>query len=173
MGAINFDLNKVRKVIIAVDCCLASDRVALSGDDALLTMYFCRKDLNAVSMAVDAGLGVVIVMPDDVQSSARLQSLLTKLGVAEFVCKCHGDDGMKAYGSNNASVLGECLCICGEVDDWEFVRMSGPVCCAADAAVDVIAASTYVSRHKSGEGCVRDVLEQILRAQGKWRNGLK
>jgi len=42
--------------------------------------------------------------------------------------------------------------------------------CPADAAVEIKALSQYISHIKGGEGCVRDVIEQVLRAQGKWFN---
>ena len=38
----------------------------------------------------------------------------------------------------------------------------------ADAADDVRAAAHYVSAFKGGQGCVRDIIEQVLRARGDW-----
>jgi 3-deoxy-D-manno-octulosonate 8-phosphate phosphatase (KDO 8-P phosphatase) len=42
--------------------------------------------------------------------------------------------------------------------------------CPADAAVEIKEISDYVSMIKGGDGCVRDVIEQTLRAQEKWFN---
>ena len=41
-------------------------------------------------------------------------------------------------------------------------------CCPADATSDVKAIADYVSHKKGGEGCVRELIEQVLRVQGKW-----
>jgi 3-deoxy-D-manno-octulosonate 8-phosphate phosphatase (KDO 8-P phosphatase) len=40
--------------------------------------------------------------------------------------------------------------------------------CPKDAVADIKAISKYISAKNGGEGCVRDVIEQTLRAQGKW-----
>jgi 3-deoxy-D-manno-octulosonate 8-phosphate phosphatase (KDO 8-P phosphatase) len=44
----------------------------------------------------------------------------------------------------------------------------GLSCCPADAVSDVKANVDYVSHKKGGEGCVREIIEQVLRVQGKW-----
>ena len=40
--------------------------------------------------------------------------------------------------------------------------------CPFDAAPEVREISDYVSIKKGGEGCVRDIIEQTLKVQGKW-----
>ena len=60
------------------------------------------------------------------------------------------------------------ICLCGEADDMLMMRGQGLLCCPADAAIDVRASAAYVSHCDAGSGCVRDVIEQILRSQGKW-----
>ena len=42
-------------------------------------------------------------------------------------------------------------------------------CCPADAVSDVKNMADYVSHKNGGEGCVREIIEQVLRVQGKWR----
>jgi 3-deoxy-D-manno-octulosonate 8-phosphate phosphatase (KDO 8-P phosphatase) len=46
--------------------------------------------------------------------------------------------------------------------------MVGIPTCPADAAVEVKEIAKYISHLAGGQGCVRDVIEQVLRAQGKW-----
>jgi 3-deoxy-D-manno-octulosonate 8-phosphate phosphatase (KDO 8-P phosphatase) len=41
-------------------------------------------------------------------------------------------------------------------------------CCPADAAPEVKAISRFISAKAGGQGCVRDLLEQALKVQGKW-----
>jgi 3-deoxy-D-manno-octulosonate 8-phosphate phosphatase (KDO 8-P phosphatase) len=41
-------------------------------------------------------------------------------------------------------------------------------CCPSDAVSDVKAMANYVSHKKGGQGCVRELIEQVLRVQGKW-----
>jgi 3-deoxy-D-manno-octulosonate 8-phosphate phosphatase (KDO 8-P phosphatase) len=40
--------------------------------------------------------------------------------------------------------------------------------CPIDASEEIKAISSYISNYKGGEACARDVIEQVLRAQGKW-----
>jgi 3-deoxy-D-manno-octulosonate 8-phosphate phosphatase (KDO 8-P phosphatase) len=44
----------------------------------------------------------------------------------------------------------------------------GLSCCPADAVSDVKAIVKYVSHKNGGQGCVREIIEQVLRVQDKW-----
>jgi 3-deoxy-D-manno-octulosonate 8-phosphate phosphatase (KDO 8-P phosphatase) len=48
------------------------------------------------------------------------------------------------------------------------MKLVGLTCCPNDAAEEIQQISKYISNKKGGEGCVRDIIEQILRVQGKW-----
>ena len=68
----------------------------------------------------------------------------------------------------NNGGLADMLYMGDDVPDIAPMKAVGLPCCPSDACVDVLAVSKYVSPHKGGEGCVRDVIEQVLKAQGKW-----
>ena len=53
------------------------------------------------------------------------------------------------------------------------MRRCGGPCCPADACSDIQEISTYVSRCKGGYGVGRDIIEQVLVAQGKWLSDSK
>jgi 3-deoxy-D-manno-octulosonate 8-phosphate phosphatase (KDO 8-P phosphatase) len=55
-----------------------------------------------------------------------------------------------------------------DIPDYEVMRQCGLPCCPADAAPEIKEISVYVSQCKGGMGCGRDVLEQVLKAQGLW-----
>ena len=48
------------------------------------------------------------------------------------------------------------------------MRMLGMPCCPQDAVAEIKEISRYVSHKTGGNGCVRDVIEQVLKVQGKW-----
>jgi 3-deoxy-D-manno-octulosonate 8-phosphate phosphatase (KDO 8-P phosphatase) len=48
------------------------------------------------------------------------------------------------------------------------MQICGLPVCPCDAAVEIKQLTKYISPVRGGEGCVRDVIEQVLRAQGKW-----
>ncbi len=55
-----------------------------------------------------------------------------------------------------------------DIPDYELMKRVGCPCCPADACAEIKQVSCYVSHIPGGQGCVRDVIEQVLRAQGKW-----
>lgn len=48
------------------------------------------------------------------------------------------------------------------------MQLAGCACCPKDACQEVKDISTYVSDRPGGQGVARDVIEQVLKAQGKW-----
>ncbi len=55
-----------------------------------------------------------------------------------------------------------------DVPDIEVMKTVGIPVSPADAVQDVKVISKYISDRNGGEGCVRDVVEQVLRAHKKW-----
>ncbi|MCX6228336.1 MAG: HAD hydrolase family protein [Bacteroidia bacterium] len=55
-----------------------------------------------------------------------------------------------------------------DLPDYPVMKAVGVPVCPRDAAPEIKAISLYISDKDGGHGCVRDVLEQVLRAQGKW-----
>ena len=62
----------------------------------------------------------------------------------------------------------EVLYMGDDIPDYDVMRQCGLPCCPADAAPEIKAVSLYVSHRNGGYGCGRDVIEQVLKAQGKW-----
>ncbi len=57
-----------------------------------------------------------------------------------------------------------------DIPDFKVMKKVGVPCCPADAAEEIKNISIYISDKKGGEGCVRDIIEQVLKVQGKWMN---
>jgi 3-deoxy-D-manno-octulosonate 8-phosphate phosphatase (KDO 8-P phosphatase) len=55
-----------------------------------------------------------------------------------------------------------------DLPDFEIMQEVGLPTCPQDAVPEIKAISKYVSHKKGGKGCVRDVIEQVLKVQGKW-----
>jgi 3-deoxy-D-manno-octulosonate 8-phosphate phosphatase (KDO 8-P phosphatase) len=52
--------------------------------------------------------------------------------------------------------------------DYRVMQAVGLPTCPKDAVSDIKNISKYISDKNGGEGCVRDVIEQTLKAQHKW-----
>jgi 3-deoxy-D-manno-octulosonate 8-phosphate phosphatase (KDO 8-P phosphatase) len=55
-----------------------------------------------------------------------------------------------------------------DIPDYEVMQLVGLPACPADAAPEIRAIARYISHVKAGEGCARDLIEQILKAHGLW-----
>ena len=56
-----------------------------------------------------------------------------------------------------------------DMPDVPAVQFAGLGCCPQDAIPEIKAVSQYISHKKGGDACVRDIIEQVMKAQGKWK----
>ena len=63
---------------------------------------------------------------------------------------------------------GNILYMGDDLPDYEVMKICGVACCPSDAAHEIRLLSHYVSIMKGGDGCARDVIEQVMRLQNKW-----
>ena len=71
---------------------------------------------------------------------------------------------LKAHDLNATEVL----YMGDDLPDLDVMRIVGVRCCPADAAPEIRAISLYISPLAGGRGCVRDVIEQVMRLHGNW-----
>jgi 3-deoxy-D-manno-octulosonate 8-phosphate phosphatase (KDO 8-P phosphatase) len=57
-----------------------------------------------------------------------------------------------------------------DIPDIPPMQVVGLATCPQDAVPEVKAVSTYISHKDGGTGCVRDVIEQVLKVRGDWMN---
>ncbi len=63
---------------------------------------------------------------------------------------------------------GEFLFMADDLPDLELMKMAGVSTCPADAVQEIKQVSKYISTIKGGYGCVRDIIEKVLKVQDKW-----
>jgi 3-deoxy-D-manno-octulosonate 8-phosphate phosphatase (KDO 8-P phosphatase) len=63
---------------------------------------------------------------------------------------------------------GQTLYMGDDIPDLAAMRKSGMACAPADAAPEILEAARYISPFGGGHGCVRDVIEKLLRLHGQW-----
>jgi 3-deoxy-D-manno-octulosonate 8-phosphate phosphatase (KDO 8-P phosphatase) len=62
----------------------------------------------------------------------------------------------------------EILYMGDDIPDYDLMKICGLKCCPADACTEIKEIVEYISFANGGAGCVRDVIEQTLRAQNRW-----
>jgi 3-deoxy-D-manno-octulosonate 8-phosphate phosphatase (KDO 8-P phosphatase) len=55
-----------------------------------------------------------------------------------------------------------------DIPDLDAFRIAGVKSCPADAANEVKDAADFISSKNGGDGCVREIIEKVMRVQGKW-----
>jgi 3-deoxy-D-manno-octulosonate 8-phosphate phosphatase (KDO 8-P phosphatase) len=58
-----------------------------------------------------------------------------------------------------------------DIPDYEVMQQVALPVAPADAAPEIKEISKYISPRKGGYGVARDIIEQVLRAQGNWMHG--
>jgi 3-deoxy-D-manno-octulosonate 8-phosphate phosphatase (KDO 8-P phosphatase) len=162
---INYDLSKIRAVVFDLDGVLSSETIALGMDGTPLRTVNI-KDGYAIQLAMKMGLRVAIISGCKIEAvRKRYEGLGMEdiyLGAAVKI-KIY-DDFTAKYGLKDDEVL----FMGDDIPDLEVMQRVGCAVCPKDACPEVKAVSCYVSERCGGQGCGRDVIEQVLRAQGKW-----
>ena len=74
----------------------------------------------------------------------------------EDFCHKHG------LGHEEVAFIGD------DIPDIPPMRLSGLAACPCDAVEDVRKISNFISSHPGGKGCVREVIEMVMKAGGRW-----
>ena len=74
----------------------------------------------------------------------------------------------KEYIAANDISSDEVLYMGDDIPDLLPMKYVGIPVCPADAAEDIKLVSKYISDKNGGQGCVRDVVEQVLRSRNNW-----
>ncbi len=162
---INYDLKKIRALAFDVDGVLSAETITLSMDGTP-----CRtvniKDGYAIQLAVKQGLRIAVITGGNVEAVGKRYK---SLGVDDiYLGAAVKIDIYEKFLQKYALRDDEVLYMGDDIPDYEVMGRCGCPCCPADATPDIKQISLYVSRLPGGRGCARDVIEQVLRAQGKW-----
>lgn len=158
-------LEHITTFILDVDGVLTNGNVTvMTNGDLIRTMNI--KDGYALKTALNQGYHICIISGGSNEGVRfRLNGLGVKdvfLGVQDKI-RCL-DDYFKTNNlkAENALYMGD------DIPDFEVMQRVGLPCCPQDAVPEIKAISKYVSHKKGGKGAVRDVIQQVMKVQGKW-----
>ncbi len=159
------DLIKVKAFALDVDGVLSSQMIPLHPNgEPMRTANI--KDGFAIQLAVKLGYPVAII------TGGKTQAVLTRyqnLGVSDIYMGTsekmpYFNDWRLKHNLKNDNIL----FMGDDLPDYPVMKRVGIPVCPADAVEEIKSLCKYISHLKGGEGCVRDVIEQVLRAQGHW-----
>jgi 3-deoxy-D-manno-octulosonate 8-phosphate phosphatase (KDO 8-P phosphatase) len=158
-------LHEITTFIFDVDGVLTNGDIQISENGELLrTMNV--KDGFALKTAVKKGFNTCIISAG---TNKGVQSRLETLGIQTVYLNAQDKLSIyKDYIKVNGLKPEEVLYVGDDIMDINVMTQVGLACCPQDAVAEVKAISHYISHKKGGKGCVREIIEQVLKVQNKW-----
>ncbi|MGP1994177.1 KdsC family phosphatase [Zobellia laminariae] len=124
------------------------------------------KDGYAVKTALQKGYKICIISGG---TNEGVRNRLQALGVKDIYLGAHHKmDALKEYMDNHNVDVSTMLYMGDDIPDIPVMKAVALPSCPQNAVQEVKAVSMYVSHKNGGEGCVRDVIEQVLKVKGDW-----
>lgn len=158
-------LNKITTFMFDVDGVMTDGKVLVM-ESGEVVRNMNSKDGYAIHLAVSKAYRIVIISGGN---NVAVKNMLLRTGVNDVFINQH--DKLACYLEylklNNLTDE-EVLFMGDDLPDHEIMSRVGVAVCPKDAVPDIKQICQYVSDKNGGEGCVRDVIEQVLRVQSKW-----
>lgn len=163
-------LPKVKAIVFDVDGVLSTSAIPLyPGGEPMRVIN--TKDGYALSQAAKKGFPLAIISGGKTDAVfQRFASLGFKdihLGVHMKMDKLN--EFLEKYNLDPSEVM----YMGDDIPDYEVMKAVGVPVCPADAVPEIKEVSVYISDKTGGNGCVRDVVEQVLKAQGYWMKDIE
>lgn len=160
-------LEHITTFIFDVDGVLTDGTITITTDGEMLrTMH--TKDGFAIKTALQAGFHVCVISGG---TNEGVRKRLRGLGMTDIYLGIHNkvdqlDEYLDIYNikAENVLYMGD------DIPDLPVMKLVGLPTCPQDAVQEIKAICKYVSHKLGGKGCVRDVIEQVLKVQGKWNS---
>lgn len=124
------------------------------------------RDGYAVQLAVKKGYRIAIITGGN---SEEVRRRFEGLGVTDIYLR--SSNKVKVFNDyiTQHEIDPRTVCYMGDdIPDWQVMHLVGLPACPADAAPEIKSFCSYISPRNGGDGCVRDILEQTMKVQGKW-----
>lgn len=165
MSRIDYDLTKIKAFAFDVDGVLSPSTIPLDSSGTPSRMVNI-KDGYAIQLARKLNYPIAIITG---AKSETINVRYKSLGVKDIYIGAKikieiFDKWLKGMRLEPE----EALYMGDDIPDYECMNLAGLPCCPKDAVVDIRSLAKYISPIEGGYGCARDVIEQVLRAQGQW-----
>lgn len=165
MGNFKEDIARTEAFIFDVDGVMTDGGIIPTVDGDFIRRYDA-KDGYALAYAVRMGYKICIITGG---RGRTLEHRLRMLGLTRTYLDCMDKmSAMREFFAEEGVDPAHAIYMGDDIPDLECMQTVGIPVCPADAASEVIEASRYVSEFRGGQGAVRDIVEQVLRARGDW-----
>ena len=158
-------LHQIKAFVFDVDGVFTDGTVIVTESGDLLRSHHA-KDGYAIRCAVTEGYPVGIITGG---VSTTITKRFEMLGVTDVYLGAHAKMApFLHFCAKYRLDPSEVLFMGDDIPDLDVMKACGFPCCPSDAVWEVTQAAIYISHLAGGRGCVRDVVEQVLRLHGKW-----
>lgn len=158
-------LNKITTFIFDIDGVFTDNKVLVMENGEVIRNVH-SKDGYAVQLAIKKNYRLVILSGGN---NVAVKNLLSKAGVQYLFINQH--DKLQCYKDfiyENNLIDEEVMYMGDDLPDYEVMSRVGVPACPNDSATEIKSISIYISPKNGGQGCVRDIIEQVMRVQGTW-----
>ncbi|MBL7894752.1 MAG: HAD hydrolase family protein [Bacteroidia bacterium] len=158
-------LNKITTLMFDVDGVFTDGKVLVMENGEVVRNVF-SKDGYAIHLAVQKKYKLVIISGGN---NVAIKNLLTRSGIEHIFINQH--DKLQCYKDfiYEHNINDEQVMYMGDdLPDYEIMSRVGVAACPNDSAPEIKSICSYISPKNGGEGCVRDIIEQVMRVQGQW-----
>lgn len=167
MGFFKDDLKQVRAFIFDVDGVLSHQTQHLTPEGELIRTS-CTKDGYAIMYCLRKGYIVAIISGG---GTPGIQKRLEKLGVKSediYLKIANKVEALEEITRRYQLRKEEIMYMGDDIPDYKVMTLVGLPVCPLDACEEIKSVSRYISDITGGNGCVRDVISQVLKARGDW-----
>jgi len=158
-------LKKIKTICLDVDGVLTNSSLLL-GPDAKLWRTMHARDGFAMFNALKKGYRIVIITGG---RNDMVANRLKALGIKDvFLAAYDKIKVLEDYVASHNLNYDELLFMGDDLNDYKAIQKAGCMACPANAAHEIKAIVHYISNKNGGEGCVRDVIEKIMRLNDDW-----
>ncbi len=164
------DLSSIRLLVLDVDGVLTDGSVSISADGAEAKGFWLQ-DGHGIKMWRRAGLELALVSG---RSSAATRVRAQQLQIRHLVEGCQEKLPVVKELLGQLNIQPEQTAYVGDdLMDIPVVRFVGFGCAVANAVPELKRFADYVTARPGGNGAVREVIEHILKASGRWETLLE
>ena len=158
-------MNDITTFIFDVDGVLTDSSVFVTNEGEILRTMNIR-DGYAMKAAIESGYTICIISGG---SNEGVRIRLRNLGITDIYLGTPDkvetfDEYIDVYQINPEHVL----YMGDDIPDYHVMKLVGLPTCPQDASPEIKGICKYISHKNGGKGAARDVIEQVMKAQGKW-----
>ena len=159
------NFKKIKAFVLDVDGVLTDGSLLLM-EDGQMARRMNIKDGYALQLAIKKGYYILVISG---ANSDAVKLRLQKLGLNEiFMGVLNKKNKLIEFVTRHNLSSEQILYMGDDIPDLEAMQLAGLPCCPADAVPEIKTISQYISPINGGHGCVRDIIEKVLKLNDHW-----